>query len=355
MLLCGHVEYRFTSRCGRKCADPEGPTTYSDKCASCDAEDTEQRHRQRAAEIMEQLKQGKRMVELEELIERATALSSNMREGVASARRIIKSPTNSKARGAPQSSKQGMKNNKGDKGMHDHAATSSPSGSRDRRAATAAGARGGRARDADSDSESDDGNYLTEDGKHVIQKEYQLISGSWAQISYRREPHQVDPDLLLKLRMRRAREARARELRKAEKRRRARGVGGGGNPTTSHHRAESGTHEEAAQKGEVVKERTKERTKGKAIEETPASTPPAEKTTEPAVRQRERPTLQSPSPKCFKERAEKQGFRPIANWHGSRGYESAPERSQAEKQSVPPRPCLRRVKAGQGLRGSYKE
>jgi hypothetical protein len=67
------------------------------------------------------------------------------------------------------------------------------------------GARDGRAPwDPDSDSDSDDGRRdttrLTEDGQHVISKQYKLIDGHWALTTTRLELHEVDPFLLIKLR-----------------------------------------------------------------------------------------------------------------------------------------------------------
>jgi hypothetical protein len=80
----------------------------------------------------------------------------------------------------------------------------------------------------DSDSDSDDGRrdttYLTEDGQHVIQKQYKLVSGHYALIPYRWELHEVDPILLMKLREKRdkALAKRAAKERKKDKRRRVR-------------------------------------------------------------------------------------------------------------------------------------
>ncbi|KAI0109712.1 hypothetical protein GGR51DRAFT_569936 [Nemania sp. FL0031] len=71
----------------------------------------------------------------------------------------------------------------------------------------------------DSDEDSDDGrrdkSYLTPDGKQVVQRQYKLINGHWAFITYRKELHEVDPALLLKLQEEREKEL-AKERRKAE-------------------------------------------------------------------------------------------------------------------------------------------
>ncbi len=89
-----------------------------------------------------------------------------------------------------------------------------------------AGARKTTSRKApwDQDSDSDDGRsdtaYLTPDGREVVQKEYKLINGHWGLITYRKQLHEVDPYLLLKLREKREKEVaklEAKDKRKGKK------------------------------------------------------------------------------------------------------------------------------------------
>ncbi|KAI1363002.1 hypothetical protein F5Y08DRAFT_341073 [Xylaria arbuscula] len=69
-----------------------------------------------------------------------------------------------------------------------------------------------------SDTGSHDTAYLTPEATAVIEKEYVLISGHYALITYRKQLDQVDPYLLLKLREKREREIARWEARNKEKR-----------------------------------------------------------------------------------------------------------------------------------------
>lgn len=71
--------------------------------------------------------------------------------------------------------------------------------------------------DTSSDTGSDDATQLTLDGTEVIQKEYVLISGHYALITYRKKLDQIDPYLLLKLCKKREKEIAKWEARNKDK------------------------------------------------------------------------------------------------------------------------------------------
>ncbi|KAI1275265.1 hypothetical protein F5Y07DRAFT_179806 [Xylaria sp. FL0933] len=77
-----------------------------------------------------------------------------------------------------------------------------------------------------SDSECEDTRlenaYLTPDGKEVVEKQYKLMNGHWAALTYRKQLHEVDPRLLAALRQRREKE-QVRWMAKQEKRKKAKG------------------------------------------------------------------------------------------------------------------------------------
>ncbi|KAI1351516.1 hypothetical protein F5Y01DRAFT_325324 [Xylaria sp. FL0043] len=77
-----------------------------------------------------------------------------------------------------------------------------------------------------SDSECEDTRlenaYLTPDGKEVVEKQYKLMNGHWASLTYRKQLHEVDPGLLAALRQRREKE-RGRWIARQEKKKKAKG------------------------------------------------------------------------------------------------------------------------------------
>ncbi|KAI3331563.1 hypothetical protein HD806DRAFT_163969 [Xylariaceae sp. AK1471] len=190
---CGHVETHFTSVCGRKCSSPAGPTTYLDApCPRCDPSNTKAKRKARAAELMSQLmgpQHEEDAADVQNMTARAAEIQLSMHQNIKNARDFMYGGSDQKPVAVGQSW----------------------------------GAVG-----PDSDSDSDDGrsdtSYLTDDGRHVIQKQYKLINGHWALIAYRRELHEVDPVLLVKLREKRDKALAKRETkeRKKEEKRRAR-------------------------------------------------------------------------------------------------------------------------------------
>ncbi|KAI0457543.1 hypothetical protein F5B21DRAFT_83357 [Xylaria acuta] len=204
-MLCGHVETHFSSPCGKKCSSPQGVTRYIDKpCPCCDPEDTKEKRKLRTAELMSQLRHGENEAEVQSLTERANELNLSMRKGIAEARHMMFGAASGSS--TPPLSPSAENRNY----IAGRSWGARPS------------SRSGKAPwDPDSGSESDEGrrdtSRLTDDGKHVVQKEYKLINGHWALIAYRKEVREVDPHLLLKLR-----EKREKELAKLEAKKRKR-------------------------------------------------------------------------------------------------------------------------------------
>ncbi|KAI0870793.1 hypothetical protein GGS24DRAFT_474022 [Hypoxylon argillaceum] len=158
--VCGHEDVTFTERCDQKCSYPQDPLRHSSShCESCAKEKRDARR----AELMSRFMSPESTKEVQKLTERSHELIK---------RRFVED-TNE------------------------------------------------RPTYLDSESDSDDGRrdttYLTPDGNHVIEKQYQLINGDSTLITYRRELSEVDPALLILLRQKREREL-AKEKRKEEKR-----------------------------------------------------------------------------------------------------------------------------------------
>ncbi|GAP92542.2 hypothetical protein SAMD00023353_8800160 [Rosellinia necatrix] len=181
-MACGHTETHFDAPCGRRCTTPQGPTQYADApCARCDSEEGRRRRRARAAELMAHLGVGDGDGEVRRLAAQGEGLNAAMRRGVAEAQRA--------------------------------GTSTSSSGS------------GGR-RPWDPDSSEDDGRRdttrLSDDGRHVVQKEYKLVGGHWALIAYRRELCEIEPEVLAALRAQREREVAREEARARAKEERRR-------------------------------------------------------------------------------------------------------------------------------------
>ncbi|KAI1738799.1 hypothetical protein F4680DRAFT_449599 [Xylaria scruposa] len=188
-MLCGHAETHFTSLCGKECSSPREVTRYLNRpCPRCDPRNIEEKQKARTAELLSQLRVGANDTEVESLTERANELNLRMQRGLAEARHMMYG-TASDSSSSPSS-------------------LSTKSSNRSRKAPW----------DPDSGSESDeDASYLTEDGKHVVQKQYKLINGHWAMITYRKELHEVDPYLLAKLRDKRKRELAKLEAKQSKR------------------------------------------------------------------------------------------------------------------------------------------
>ncbi|KAI1430380.1 hypothetical protein F5Y12DRAFT_20494 [Xylaria sp. FL1777] len=189
--LYGHVETNSSS--------PQGSASYIDS--------RDPKRKARAAELMSQLKGSgyeERATKIQSLAERGNELSRSMHLNLAGTQKLMYGS-------AP--------------------APSSPPLSPLSPIAYSRGGRGSRSRRApwepDSDSESDDGRrdtaHLTLDGKEVVQKEYKLINGHWALITYRKQLHEVDPYLLLKLREKRERELEKWEAKEERKKKKGKG------------------------------------------------------------------------------------------------------------------------------------
>ncbi|KAI8633385.1 hypothetical protein F5Y19DRAFT_490552 [Xylariaceae sp. FL1651] len=204
-MACGHVETHFSSLCGRKCSSPQGPTTYLDTpCPRCDPENIKKKHEDRAAELMTQLmgsRHAEGAVKVTKLTERMKELNLSAHRGVAEAKYLM--------HGAPSSPQADAYSGHSWNGKN-----------RNSRAPW----------DPDSDSESDDGrrdtSHLTEDGKHVIQKQYKLINGHWALITFRRELDEVEPLLLIKLQEKREKALAMSEAKKKKREERKRAKNG---------------------------------------------------------------------------------------------------------------------------------
>ncbi|KAK5634462.1 hypothetical protein RRF57_010175 [Xylaria bambusicola] len=138
-----------------KCASPPGSTTSLDT----DCPDYDQKRTARTVELMSQLKVEEGVTNVKNLVEHGNKISKSMHENLLVTQNMI----SCKAPGDPNS-------------------------------------------DSDSDSGSRDTAHLTPDGTEVIQKEYVLINGHYALITYRKKLKDVDPYLLLKLRQKREKE-----------------------------------------------------------------------------------------------------------------------------------------------------
>jgi len=153
-------------------------------------------------------------VGVEDLKERGKKIERNMRRRIAHAQYLINGTTPNTTTSYPPNPSSSF-------------SSSSASNDINRRAVSRHGEKGKAPWDSDSESDSDsrrDTSYLTEDGKHVIEKRYQLINGHEALMTYRLELHEVDPLKLEHLREKRDR-ARAKREMKAEKKRRTRNGG----------------------------------------------------------------------------------------------------------------------------------
>lgn len=243
--------------------------------------------------------------------------------------------------------------------------------------------------DPNSDSESDDGrrdtSHFTEDGKHVIQKQYKLINGHYALIAYRLELNEVDPYLLLKLREKRERELARLEVKKKKRegKRRARNgesnnnIGKNEEDSKLYHKTFTREEEKAIEKwraphtstpGAQLREKTsqssssrpssrgrgsrgitareqgtgkapqepKERIRGERCEtRTPAGNPEMRKT-----HKHESPA----SLHSFRARAEQDYFRATPQWGvGDEEYEEGPVQAESSKAPAA-RLALRRTK-----------
>ncbi|KAI0447112.1 hypothetical protein F4803DRAFT_546646 [Xylaria telfairii] len=310
----------------------------------------------RTAELISQLGHGQNESEVQSLTQRANELNLSMQRGIAEARHMMFGP-------APDSSSPLL----------------SPGIEHQNRSWSAR--RSGKAPwDPNSDSESDDGrrdtSRLTEDGKHVIQKQYKLINGHYALIAYRLELNEVDPCLLLKLREKRERELARLEAKKKKRegKRRARNgesnnnIGKKEEDSKLYHktftekkatekRRASRTSKPAAQLREKTSESSSprhpargsgsrgntagEQAKGKAPQEPKArireerheTRTPAGKSEMRKTHKNESPASSHPS-NSFRARAEQNGFRPIPQWGVSdEEYEEGP--MQAEDSKAP--------------------
>ncbi|KAI0489913.1 hypothetical protein F4859DRAFT_523727 [Xylaria cf. heliscus] len=372
-MLCGHVETHFSSACGKRCSSPQGATRYLDKpCPRCDPENTKEKRKARAAELLSQFRYKENEAEIQSLTERANKLNLSMRRGIAEAQHMMYGAS----RDVPSSPLSPRPENQ------DYTWGGRPS------------SRSGKAPwDPASDSESDDGRRdttdLTADGKHVVEKQYKLINGHWALIAYRRELHEVDPYLLLKLR-----EKREKELAKARKRagkRRARD--GEYNSNTNKNEEDSKTRYErfirdenkavenrhsiyqAPTPGAQVREKTSEPSsprpeprcnisrkitarekqaeakspqepRGRVRGERYESRAPQVKPEAQKMRKYEsRVSLRHPA-NSFRARAEQDSFRPTPQWGVGGGGEYEREPARAESSAAGARRGLRRVERG---------
>ncbi|KAJ2977496.1 hypothetical protein NUW58_g7793 [Xylaria curta] len=207
-MLCGHIEKHFNSPCGKKCSSPKGPTRKLDKlCPRCNPEEAKKKRAARTAELITQFGHKENEAEVQKLTDRAGELNLSMRRGIRDARNIISGNISGNTRSS-------------------------------------------------SDPSSDDSMYITADGKHVIEKQYTLIGGHWAHVTYRRELDEVDPLILLKLQEKRenqlAKERKRKEKKKAKN----------GESSTSHSRNSHGSPKIPA----AVKDAENVKGKGKAAE-----------------------------------------------------------------------------------------
>ncbi|KAJ8131332.1 hypothetical protein O1611_g2296 [Lasiodiplodia mahajangana] len=192
-MVCGYEDPISNSPRGRGCSNPQGSTTYVDKPCRPEADSAAGKHKTRREELLAQLGHQDNTREVQHMLDQSRNLDLNMRRGISEAQQILYGPRDA-----------GGYTDK-------HSWCGSP------------GVTGRTAKapwELDSDEDSDDGqrdtSYLTLDGKHVIQKQYKLINGHWALISYRKELHEVDHFLLLQLQEKREREL-AKERRKTER------------------------------------------------------------------------------------------------------------------------------------------
>ncbi|KAI0509269.1 hypothetical protein F5B22DRAFT_358293 [Xylaria bambusicola] len=143
--------------CGQpqKCASPPGSMVSLDT----DYSDYDQKLMKRTAELMSQLRLEEGATNVKNLVDRGNTVSKSMHENLVQTQNMI----SCKAPWDPNS-------------------------------------------DSDSDAGNRDTAHLTPDGTEVIQKEYVLINGHYALITYRKQLKDVDPYLLLKLRQKREKE-----------------------------------------------------------------------------------------------------------------------------------------------------
>ncbi|KAI0866284.1 hypothetical protein F4860DRAFT_508678 [Xylaria cubensis] len=127
-----------------------------------DPSNSKEKEKARTAELLSQLRIGVNEEEVQSLTKRGNELNLSMQRGLSEARHIMFGTASDSS------------------SLHSSSRADNPL-------------------DSDSGFESDEGDTLTEDGKHVVQKRDILINGHWATIKYRKELHEVDPYLLAKL------------------------------------------------------------------------------------------------------------------------------------------------------------
>ncbi|KAH8165267.1 hypothetical protein CIB48_g2968 [Xylaria polymorpha] len=299
---------------------------------------------------MSQLGHGQNEAEVQSLTQRANELNLSMQRGIAEVRHMMFGP-------APSCS-----------------SPLSPGIEHQTRSWSARlSSRSGKAPwDPNSDSESDDGrrdtSHFTEDGKHVIQKQYKLINGHYALIAYRLELNEVDPYLLLKLREKRERELARLEVKKKKRegKRRARNgesnnnIGKNEEDSKLYHKTFTREEEKAIEKwraphtstpGAQLREKTSQsRSKERGKPPKNLKKGFVEKGAKPA-RQRETPrsrkTHKHESPASlhsFRARAEQDYFRATPQWGvGDEEYEEGPVQAESSKAPAA-RLALRRTK-----------